>query len=210
MVYVSPPNWKLDCPQSSSPSGESGGEFSLSARSAVVKFLSSHSQWAEISMSSLRVDWPRSSSWTFWTQFELDFEPGVQESDSAEYLNPNLLAGSGSSSGQTWTWASNLKPQPQNVVLTTTEINEPWQKWLCPAVRSRRGQWLAHQSDHFDDNDDYNSAPSDFDHYQEDPEFDNGGTGIKEDMVMDQRDWNMPIKKFDDWWLMTGWIESPY
>ena len=56
----------------------------------------------------------------------------------------------------------------------------------------------AHQSDHFDDDDDYNSAPSDFDHYQEDPEFDNGGTGIKEDMVMDQRDRNMPIKKFDD------------
>ena len=33
-------------------------------------------------------------------------------------------------------------------------------------------------------------APSDFDHYQEDPEFENGGTGIEEDTVMDQRDWN--------------------
>ena len=31
-------------------------------------------------------------------------------------------------------------------------------------------------------------APSDFDHYQEDPEFENGGTGIEEDTVMDQRD----------------------
>ena len=49
----------------------------------------------------------------------------------------------------------------------------------------------AHQSDHFNDNDDYNLAPSDFDHYQEDLEFKNGGTGIEEDTVMDQRDQNM-------------------
>ena len=185
MVYVSPPNWKLDCPQSSSPSGKSGGKFSLSARSAVVEFLSSHSQQAEISMSSSRVDWPRSGSWIFWTQFKPDFEPGVQESGSAEYLNPNLLAGSGSSSGQTWTWASNLEPQPQNVVLTTTEINEPQWKWLCPAVRLWQWQWLCPSLW------DYNPAPSDFDHYQEDPEFDNGGTGIEADTVMDQRDPNM-------------------
>ena len=49
----------------------------------------------------------------------------------------------------------------------------------------------AHQSDHFNDDNHYNLAPSDFDHYQEDPEFKNGGTGIEEDMVMDQRDQNM-------------------
>ena len=56
----------------------------------------------------------------------------------------------------------------------------------------------AHQSDHFDDDNNYNSAPSDFDHYQEDPEFNNGRTGIKEDMVMDQRDQNTPVEKFDN------------
>ena len=49
------------------------------------------------------------------------------------------------------------------------------------------GSGCAHQS--FDDNDNYNPA-SDFGHYQEDPEFDNGGAGIKEDTVMDQRDQN--------------------
>ena len=42
----------------------------------------------------------------------------------------------------------------------------------------------AHQSDHFDDNDNYNLAPSEFDQYQEDPEFENSGTGIEEDTVM--------------------------
>ena len=36
----------------------------------------------------------------------------------------------------------------------------------------------------------YNLAPSDFDHYQEDTELKNGGTGIEADMVMDQRDRN--------------------
>ena len=50
------------------------------------------------------------------------------------------------------------------------------------------GSSCAHQS--FDDNNNYNLA-SDFDHYQEDPEFENGRTGIEEDTVMDQRDWNM-------------------
>ena len=49
----------------------------------------------------------------------------------------------------------------------------------------------AHQSDHLDNNNNYNPAPSDFNHYQEDPEFENGGTGIEGDMVMDQRDQNM-------------------
>ena len=48
----------------------------------------------------------------------------------------------------------------------------------------------AHHSDHFDNNNDYNLAPSDFDHYQEDTELKNGGTGIEVDMVMDQRDQN--------------------
>ena len=45
------------------------------------------------------VDWPRSGSQTFRTRSEPDSEPGVQGSGSAEYLNPNLLAGSGSSRG---------------------------------------------------------------------------------------------------------------
>ena len=48
----------------------------------------------------------------------------------------------------------------------------------------------AHQSDHFVNDIDYNPAPSDFDHYQEDLEFENGRTGIEEDTVMDQRDQN--------------------
>ena len=48
------------------------------------------------------------------------FGTGVQGSGSAEYLNPNLLAGSGSSKGRTQTWGSNL--EPQNVLL---EIDEP-------------------------------------------------------------------------------------
>ena len=48
----------------------------------------------------------------------------------------------------------------------------------------------AHHSDHFNDDDDYNLAPSDFDHYQEDLEFENGRTGIEVDTVIDQRDWN--------------------
>ena len=48
--------------------------------------------------------------WTwFWTW--------VQESGSAEYLNLNPLADSGSSRGWTQTWGSNLEPQPQNVIL---------------------------------------------------------------------------------------------
>ena len=49
------------------------------------------------------VDWPRSGSRTFQTWSKPDFEPGVRESGLAEYLNPNLLASSGSSSGRTQT-----------------------------------------------------------------------------------------------------------
>ena len=36
LVYVSPPNWKLDSPQSSSPSGKSRGESSWSARLSLL------------------------------------------------------------------------------------------------------------------------------------------------------------------------------
>ena len=57
------------------------------------------------------LDWLQSSFQTFQTWSKPDFEPGVQESGSAEYLNPNLLAGSSSSGGQTWTWGLNLKPK---------------------------------------------------------------------------------------------------
>ena len=49
------------------------------------------------------VDWPQSGSQTFQTWSEPDSEPGVWGSGSAEYLNPNLLAGSGSSRGRTKT-----------------------------------------------------------------------------------------------------------
>ena len=99
--------------------------------------------------SKIWIDWPWSSSQTFQTWLEPDFEPGVQESGSAEYLNLNLLAGSGSSSSWTQTWGSNLEPQP-----TTTEINEPthttkvavpssWWQWLCPSLWSLRWwRWL--------------------------------------------------------------------
>ena len=73
-----------------------------------------------------KLDWLWSGSRTFRTQFEPDFEPGVQESGLAEYPNPNLLAGLGSSSNQTQTSGSNLKPQPHNVVLLQLqEIDEP-------------------------------------------------------------------------------------
>ena len=44
----------------------------------------------------------------------------------------------------------------------------------------------AHQSDRFDNDDNYNLAPSDLDHYQEDLEFENGGTRIEEDMDMNR------------------------
>ena len=99
--------------------------------------------------SKIWTDWPWSSSQTFQTWLEPDFEPGVQESGSAEYLNLNLLAGSGSSSGWTQT------PTPKCCTTTTTEIDEPmhmmkvavpavrsqWQWWLCPSVWSLWQWW---------------------------------------------------------------------
>ena len=59
----------------------------------------------------LYLDWLWSSSQTFQTWSKPDFEPGVQESGSAEYPNLNLLAGSGSCRGWTQTWGLNLEPQ---------------------------------------------------------------------------------------------------
>ena len=90
------------------------------------------------------LDWPWSGSWTFWTWSEPDFEPGVRGSGLAEYLNLNLLAGSGSSKG--WTWGLNL--EPQNLVL---EIDEP-----------TRTMTVAVPISLFDDDNDYNPAPSHF------------------------------------------------
>ena len=49
------------------------------------------------------LDWPQSSSQTFRTQFKPDFEPEVWGSGLAEYMNLNLLVGSGLSTGRTRT-----------------------------------------------------------------------------------------------------------
>ena len=68
------------------------------------------------------------------------------------------------------------------------KINEPTGSGCAQWSDRDDDSGCAHQS--FDDDNNYNLA-SDFDHYQEDLEFDNGGAGIKEDTVMDQRDWNM-------------------
>ena len=69
------------------------------------------------------VDWPQSSSWTFQTQFEPNFEPEVQGSGSAEYLNLNLLGGSGLSRGWTQTWS------PAQIIYfscTASKIKKSW------------------------------------------------------------------------------------
>ena len=58
-----------------------------------------HGNGPVTSMHSAKLDWLWSGSQTFQTQSKPDFEPGVRESGSAEYLNLNLLAGSGSSKG---------------------------------------------------------------------------------------------------------------
>ena len=65
------------------------------------------------------------------------------------------------------------------------EIDKPMGSGCAQRSDCNDDSGCAYQS--FDDNNNYNPA-SDFDHYQEDPEFDNGRAGIKED---NQRDQNM-------------------
>ena len=84
-----------------------------------------------------------------------------------------------SSRGWTQTWGLNLEPQPQMLYYGN------WWKWLCPAVRLQWQQWLCPSVWSFWQQQWLQPSPlwlcSDFDHYQEDPEFKNSRTGIEMD-----------------------------
>ena len=139
----------------------------------------------------ISLDWLRSGSQTFRTWFKPDFKPsGIRFSRIPE---PEPLSRFRFKQRPN----SNLKFEPRTP--TPMEIDKPTDSGCAQRSDRNDNSGCAQQSDHdddsgcahqsFNDNNDYNPA-SDFDHYQEDPEFDNGGAGIQEDTVMDQRDRN--------------------
>ena len=77
----------------------SGGKpswiIALEDPAAVLQFFRTTLDGSRHNVACLLPDWPWSSSQTFQTQSKPDFEPGVWESGSAEYLNLNPLVGSG-------------------------------------------------------------------------------------------------------------------